>query len=182
MMSKIKRKGKFAHSGDLQWHQNHSSQVIAKCIESTLINKTDISEFIHNHRILPDFLISAKVPRNSRLKRGEEYVENIIRYVISTDGGPLNKIMPSKGKEGQFKRANKLTDDYFNMVMQEIGENVWDERIHTKNKSIYEADRIIGINTGFLVTICNNLSDLNNVSINYDYYIGRVNKIVKEVI
>lgn len=181
-MSKLKRKGKFAYGKDLQRHQNHSSQIIAKCIEAKLIKGTDVSEFIHNHRIIPDFLIGAKVPRNSRLKRGDEYVENIIRYVISIDGEPLNKIMPSKGIEGQFKRANKLTDDYFNSVMQEIGLGIWDERIHTKNKSVYETDRIIGINTGFLVTIYNKLSDLNNVNINYDYYIGRVNKIVNKVI
>jgi hypothetical protein len=62
------------------------------------------------------------------------------------------------GKLGEYKRASKLTDEYFNSVMNEIGEGVWDERIHTKNKSTYQ-DRRIGICTGWCVIVCNNLNE-----------------------
>ena len=52
-----------------------------------------------------------------------------------------------------------MTDSFFNQVMDEIGPGVWDERIHTKNKSMYE-ERRSGINTGWNVQVMNNLPNV----------------------
>ena len=93
--------------------------------------------------------------------------------------------MPAKGIPGEFKRANGLTDgyynsikndEYYNRIKEEFG-NVWDERIHTKNKSVYE-ERRIGIQTGYNVCICNDLNQLPTIDIDYDFYITQAEKLI----
>jgi len=154
---KLKRKG--AYEYNLGWHQNHSALVVPKAAEAALVRGEDIRNFIENHNDIFDFFLRTKVPRNSTLEWGGEQVQNIVRYYISKQGKTLQKVMPPAGPLGEYKRANKLTDAYFQSVMNEIGPGVWDERIHTKNKSKYET-RITGINTGWTVQVCNDLSPI----------------------
>lgn len=186
-MAKVKRKGRYEY--DLQWHQNHSSIVVAMAAEAALVRGEDIREFITNHNDIFDFFLRTKVPRSSILEWGGEKVSNIVRYYISTDGKPLEKVMPPNGPYGEYKRANKLTDSFFTGVMEEIGNGVWDERIHTKNKSVY-AERRSGINTGWKVEVCNNLDDLLlspdggdwTQDINYEWYIQEAEKLTKPLL
>lgn len=176
-MGKLKRKGKYEY--ELQWHQNHSALIVPKITEQVLVKGQDVEECVFNHVNIKDFLLNTKVPRSAKLLHGDTQVGNIIRYVITNDGSPLTKVMKAKGEPGQYKRANKLTDDYFNSVMEEVGLNIWDARIHTKNHSVYEDDRRICINTGFTVTICNDIQMLRTVDINYQYYINEIKKITE---
>lgn len=176
---KLKRKG--AYEYDLAWHQNHSALVVSKAAEAALIRGEDVREFIMRHDDVFDFFLRTKVPRNSALEWGGEKVQNIVRYYISKNGKTLRKIMPPAGPLGEYKRANKLTDAYFNSVMREIGPGVWDERIHTKNKSKYE-ERVTGINTGWTVGLCNRMPFDDTViwsDLNYDWYIKEAKKLVK---
>ena len=172
-MAKLKRKGKYEYK--LEWHQNHSALVVPKVAERVLVNGLNIEECIHSHTDISDFLIMAKVPRKAQLFCGSEQVPNIIRYVITNNGQPLTKLMPAAGELGAFKRANCLTTDFYNSIKDQIGDE-WDARIHTKNKSVYE-ERRTNINSGVLVTICNDIQMLNTLDINYDYYINEVKKI-----
>ena len=186
-MAKIKRKG--AYEYDLGWHQNHSALVVPKAAEAALVHGTDIREFITGHADMFDFFLRTKVPRSSSLEWGGEVISNIARYYISTEGRPLEKVMPPAGPVGEYKRANKLTDAYFNSVMAEIGQGVWDERIHTKNKSMYEIRRT-GINTGWTVEVCNNLPQLIADpdyqdwwrGLNHEWYIKEAEKLVKPLL
>lgn len=171
---KLKRKGCYEYQ--LDWHQNHSALVVPMAAEAALVRGVDVAEFIRNHDDVLDFMLRTKVPRNSRLEWGGEQVQNIARYYISINGRPLEKVMPPKGSEGAFKRANGLTDAYYDQVLEEVGDT-WDERIHTKNKSRYETRRI-GINTGWGVTICNNLTGRTFEDLNYEWYIQEARKIV----
>ena len=181
-MAKIKRKG--AYEYDRGWHQNQSAMVVPRAAEAALVHGTDIREFITGHTDMFDFFLRTKVPRNSSLNWGGEQVSNIVRYFISKEGKKLEKVMPAAGPEGEFKRANKLTDAYFNSIMDEIGLGVWDERVHTKNKSVYE-ERTSGIETGWTVGLCNKMpyddtfiwSDLN-----YEWYIKEAEKLVKPLL
>lgn len=206
----VKRIGAYAYvnaledngTRELPWHKNWSSRVVAMAAEAALVHGQDIDDFIHNHTDIHDFFLKTKVPRSSILEHGGERVANIIRYYISTDGKPLEKVMPPKGEAGEYKRANKLTDDFFNSVIDEVGTGVWDERIHTKNRSVYETRRS-GINTGWGVTICNDLprfvtelssgesdhdigdiEDYNNYfnDLNYQWYIQEAEKLVKPLL
>lgn len=194
---KLKRIGAYAYetaeenpgTRELPYHKDWSARIVAKAAEHALVHGGDIREFITNHDDIFDFFLRTKVPRNSTLEWGGRTVTNIVRYYISTKGKPLEKVMPPKGKLGEYKRANKLTNQYFNSVIEEIGHGVWDERIHTKNKSKYN-ERRVGINTGWNVEICNNLdciliepdggspmSDLN-----YEWYIKETEKLVKPLL
>lgn len=102
----VKRKGAYCHStktetnpkGDLGWHQNHSMQVVAKAAEAALVYGKDIRDFITSHEDIHDFMMVTKVPRNSKLMCGDQQVQNITRYYVSTDGAPLTKIMPPLAK------------------------------------------------------------------------------------
>ncbi|EGC6279346.1 hypothetical protein H9U83_004355 [Salmonella enterica] len=103
---KVKRKGAYCHTtktdanpnGDLGWHQNHSMQVVAKAAEAALVHGKDIRDFITSHDDIHDFMMVTKVPRNSKLMWGDQQVQNITRYYVSTDGAPLTKVMPPLAK------------------------------------------------------------------------------------
>lgn len=172
---KVKRKGAYEH--DLGWHQNHSQLVVPKAAEAALVHGVDVREFIENHEDVMDFMLRTKVPRGSQLEWGGEKQANIVRYYVSTDGDILEKVMPPKGPEGAYKRANGLTDSYFNEILAEVGDE-WDERIHTKNKSKYETRRTTYHN-GYTVMLCNNMNENSVVDINYDYYVAEAMKLVE---
>jgi hypothetical protein len=180
---KLKRKGayEYGHARNGDWHKNHSSPIVAKAAEDTLLNNSDIATTINNHHDVFDFFICAKVPRNFRLEYGQKCIGNIARYYVSTDGDILEKVMPPAGPEGQYKRANGLTNDFYYGVLDEIGEGVWDERIHTKNKSKYQ-NRSTAINNGFTVKVCNDLTKHEVKDINYDWYIREANKLVTPLV
>lgn len=178
----LKRKGAYEYK--LEWHQNASSLIIPKAVEQHLVNGVDVREFIINHKDSFDFMIRAKVPRSNQLVMRfpdlnvDLPMQSLTRYFISKSGGSLIKIAPARGVPGQFKRANKLTDQYFDQVMKEIGPGVWDERIHTKNKSVYTDDIETGISVGWLTTNCNDADKFDWKNLNYDYYIEQVMKLI----
>lgn len=184
---KVKRKGKFEYK--LGWHQNHSALIVPKAAEAALVHGADIREFITNHTDMFDFFLRAKVPRSNTLEWGGIQVNNIERYYISNDGRPLEKVAPPKGPVGQYKRANKLTDAFYDSVMEEIGPGVWDERIHTKNKSTYDTVRT-GIHTGWTVALCSDMDNLLQapdggtpmLDLNYEWYIAETEKLVKPIV
>ena len=89
----------------------------------------------------------------------------------------MKKIAPPTGEIGQYCRKNGLKDSYFNAILNEIGKNKWDERIHTKNKSIYKM-RETSIETGWLVKECNVAKKFDWNDVNWDYYIEEAKKII----
>jgi hypothetical protein len=172
---KLKRKG--AYEYDLGWHQNHSALVVPKAAEAALVHGRDIREFISNHDDALDFMLRTKVPRSSLLEWGGQRVANIVRYYISTEGKTLEKVMPPAGPDGAYKKKNGVPDHYYQQVLAEVGD-AWDERIHTKNKSKYE-ERRMSINTGWLVTLCNDMGDgLDMGDLNINWYVKEAEKLV----
>ena len=174
-MAKIKRKGRYEYK--MGWHQDHSALIVPKAAEAALVHGKDIREYVTQHEDVMDFMMRAKVPRSSTLEWGGKRVANIVRYYVSTDGDILEKVMPAAGPNGQYKRANGLTDQMYQAVIDEIGPGVWDVRIHTKNKSKYE-ERRMGINTGWTVMLCNDMNGFEVVDINYEFYIAEAEKLV----
>lgn len=92
----LKRKGVYEYKR--QWYQNYSMLVIRKAAEAHLIYGADIRGFIESHENIFDFCLTAKVPKTSRLMWGDTQVQNTSRYVVSTGGKSLVKIMPPLGK------------------------------------------------------------------------------------
>lgn len=193
---KLKRIGAYAHvtaeedpgTRELPYHKDWSARIVAIAAEAALVRGEDIRGFVTNHADIFDFFLRTKVPKSSTLEWGGEQVDNIVRYYISTTGKPLEKVMPPNGPPGEYKRANGLTDSYFNTVIAEIGRGVWDGRIHTKNKSTY-GERRSGINTGWDVMLCNDISqdewaqsNYHPCDLNYEWYIKEAEKLVKPLL
>lgn len=183
---KLKRKGAYAYvrpnepDAELGWHQNHGALIVPKAAEAALVHGKDIRAFIECHHNLYDFFLRAKIPRSSVLEWGGKEVANIVRYYISTEGRPLEKVMPAAGPEGAYKRKNGISDHCYEQVLAEVGD-AWDERIHTKNKSTYE-ERRMSINTGWKVQLCNRVftDDLIEYEdLNLEWYIKEAEKLVK---
>lgn len=212
---KLKRIGAYAYetaeenpgTRELPYHKDWSARVVAKAAEAALVRGEDIRAFIIESGYKPvmcihDFFLKAKVPRSSQLWWGDTQVANIVRYYVAVEGYPLEKVMPTNMPEGAYKRANKLTDEYYFNVIQELtGKNPrmepidwaavpWDERINTKNKSKYETTRDTGICTGWKTQIANDLRgyEQHDVwdqlwdSINYEWYIKEAEKLVKPLL
>ena len=171
----VKRKGAYEHDKD--WNQDPSHLIVPKAAEQALTKGTDIREYITNHADAYDFMIRGKAPAGSYLQCGGERQQKLCRYYVSTDGDFLEKVMPPKGPAGEYKRANKLTDRYYQEVMNEIGPGVWDERIHTKNKSKYET-RISSLHSGATVQMANDIRGMSFGDINYDWYVTETEKLV----
>ena len=99
---KVKRIGAYAHVTPLEdpytrevgWHKNHSALVVPKAAEAAMINGTDVSEFVMGYSDQFAFMLSAKVPRSSKLFWGDQQIQNTSRYYVSTDGRSLKKFMP----------------------------------------------------------------------------------------
>lgn len=183
---KIKRIGAYAHETSLEnpgtrelpWHKNWSARVVPLAAEAALVRGEDIREFIESHHDVFDFMLRTKVPRSSTLEHGGERVANTVRYFVSTDGKPLEKVMPPKGELGTYKRKNGISDEYYYEVLDSLEDDQHDERIHTKNKSRHEIRRT-GIHTGWMVTICNDIRDgLDMSGVNFDWYVREAEKLV----
>lgn len=172
------------------WHKNHSAMIIPMAAEAKLVRNIDIETFVTQHRDVFDFFLCCKVPRSNTLEWAGKKVANTVRYYVSHGGRSLEKIMPPNGPLGKYKKKNGISSAYYDEVLAEAGD-AWDERIHTKNKSVYE-ERRTGINTGWNVELCNDLSMLqdeyaeNEVDmhavifekINYEWYIKEASKLV----
>lgn len=212
MDGSLKRIGAYAYetaeenpgTRELPWHKDWSARVVAMAAEQALVHGKSMSEFIHSHTDMFDFFLRTKVPRSSILEWGGDRVSNIVRYYISTTGKPLEKVMPPAGPIGSYKRANKLTDEYYNSVINELIQKEtqnyspgtapsyeemrsrvpWDERINTKNKSKYE-DRRSAVQAGWNVHLMNNIAeDLfehvhHPADLAYEWYIQETKKLVQ---
>ena len=191
---KVKRKG--AYEWAYEWHQDPSATVVPRAAEAFLVHGTPVREFVTSHRDPFDFMLRAKVPRSSTLEmRWPELdvavpLQNTTRYFVSRNGGSLMKVSPPTGEPGSWKRRPKVPDQVYNAVIREnAGKNgekdsqgiLWDERIHTKNKSKHDT-REMGICVGNKVSECARQTDFDWSRLDYEYYITQAQKLVDPLI
>jgi len=171
---------------DLEPHKDASALIIPKAAVAQMVEGIPIEQTINESNDPYDFCIRGKVPYSNKLVlRYKDFnvdikQQKITRYFISKTGASLVKIAPLNEKHivGNYKRANKLTDDYFNEIMNEIGQDIWDPRIHTKNKSKHEDNTETGINANELVTVCNDIKDFNWNNLDKQYYINKAKQLI----
>lgn len=178
---KIKAKGKYwfpkeERDYDGCWNKDFSMMVVPKVAEQVLINGWNPEALVRLMTDPFDFMIRYKTTAGSKVYIGDKEMSKTVRYYVSTAGEPMKKISDAKGSPNDYKRANSLTDAYFNKIMKEIPPNTWDERIHTKNKSKYE-QREFSIESGRKVKCCNVASDFNWNDVDFDYYVKEINKL-----
>jgi hypothetical protein len=171
----VKRKGAYEYV--LEWHKDHSELIVAKAAEAVLIEGADLEQYIYGHPDVMDFMLRAKVPRASSLELEDgTRLQNTIRYYVSTDGQALFKTMPPPPgrKIGDYKQGTGVSDrDY--VTLNQTG--VHDPRIHTKNKSVYEARRT-GLQVGYKIHVCNDIRQIDRTNINYRYYIDQARLLI----
>lgn len=178
---KIKAKGAYwcpkdAADYDGVWNKDFSNMVVQKVIEQSLTKGWNPDALVLLMTDPFDFMIRYKTPKGAKLFIGDKEMTKTVRYYVSTKGEPMKKIATPTGEIGAYKRKSKLTDEFFEGVMNEIGPGVWDARIHTGNKSKYEMTET-SIENGRLVKCCNRASDFNWEDVDYDYYIKEIEKL-----
>lgn len=180
----LKLKGRYNYN--LEPHKDASALIIPQAAVAQMVEGIPIEQTVQQCSDPFDFCIRGKVPYSNKLVLRYKELgvdirqQKITRYFISKTGASLVKIAPLNEKHtpGQYKRANKLTDEYFNEVMNEIGQDVHDPRIHTKNKSKYEDKTETGINACELVTVCNDMKDFNWNNLDREYYIKKAKELI----
>ncbi len=108
---KVKRIGAYTYETPMEnpgkpergWHKDHSALVIPRAAEAAMVTGADIAEFIMNYRDPFAFMLSVKVPRSSTLRWGDERVQNVCRYYVSTKGMPLVKSMPPLAGKDEWR-------------------------------------------------------------------------------
>ena len=156
------------------WHKDHSAMVIQKVSRIALLDGVNPDYLVRLNTDPYDFCLRFKTPSGSVAYIGDKECTKTVRYYVSKTGQPM--IVKSKPKGVGFKRRNGITDEYYNQILSEIAFGSWDERIHTKNKSVYEiVER--SIESGRLVKCCNNIKDFDFNDVDYDYYAKEANKL-----
>jgi hypothetical protein len=140
-----------AYKDDLEWHQNHSALVVPKAVEAYLIDNIPLDVFIKNHTDKFDFMLSLKAARDSKLVL--EKVEG------------LKKEYEELQSTIRYYIAN--TKDTLKKVMPPIGDN--------------KEDRIIGINVGYSVKICNDIDQFSFEDLDYGFYIKEAKKLIEPI-
>ena len=123
---KIKRKGAYEYKKE--WHQNHSSPVVAKVAEQSIINGVNIREALISHKDIMDFMILVKTPKSSMLsysdnKGGLDFkVQNVTRYYVAKDGVNLTKHMPPTKSKPDKWRTFKVESGYKVQICNDIAD------------------------------------------------------------
>lgn len=158
------------------WHKNFSNVVSIRAAVAHMVHGVDIEQFIRFTTNPFDFCCAVKIKRSDNLLWGSKQIQRNTRFYVSTDGFEMVKEMPPGGPTGQPKKANGVSDGFYEQVMSENG-GQWDERVCTKNKSRYEI-RQSAVMAGYKVSVCNNISDFRFDNVNYDWYIAEARKLV----
>jgi hypothetical protein len=168
--------GSIASSQPPAFHKNFSNVVSTRAAVAHMVHGVDIEDFIRFCTNPYDFTCAVKISRSDRLIWGGKDQQRNSRFYISTDGMVLIKEMPPKGKLGAFKKANGVSDQQYESVMNQVGWQ-WDERVCTKNKSRYEV-RQTQVIAGQMVTMCNDIKDFRFENVNYTWYIEEAKKLL----
>lgn len=182
MEGKLKSKGAYWYPKndkeyDGWWNKDFSNLASKIAAEKTITQSWPVETAVRLVTNPFDFMMRYKATGASKLFIGDEKQLKTVRYYVSTAGAPMKKVAPPKGELGQYKRKPKTKDDLFNGVMKEIGKDVWDERIHTKNKSKYEIVTT-SVQAGKLVKQCNVATDFNWNDVDWSYYKEEAKKLI----
>lgn len=159
------------------WYKDLGNIVSIRAANAAMLHGIDPEAYIRAHSDPFDFMCRVKVERGSNLYLGGQPIQGTTRYYVARSGSPMTKVSPPKGEIGAFKRANKISDQDFNRVMAEIGPGVWDERIHTKNKSKYEMVTT-AIEAGWKIAECNDARNFHFDNVDYSYYLNEAKKLI----
>lgn len=182
----IKSKGAYVHK-KIPWHKNHSAVIIARAAEEYLVNGVDVFATIMACKDPFDFMIKAKVPRGSELWLSHDdnktQLQNTTRYYVACYGGKLDKVMPPTDAMREAWRngthyIRQRDGDY--KVVKPDGKRpakTYDE-VPGHLIAAEPQDRVICLESNWLVADCANVANFNWSNLNYNYYIKEAMKLV----
>lgn len=181
---KVKRKGKYWYPETLKdyegwWHKDFSMMVVPKVASLCMIHGWNPEYVVRTWTDAFDFMKREKSKGQTKMFIGDKETSRTVRYYVSKAGQRAYKSMPPTGDVGTYKRKSGLKDSEYKRILAEIPPGSWDERIHTKNKSVH-AQRETSVEAGWLLRECNKAVDFNWQDVDYDYYISEINKIIIE--
>lgn len=183
---KVKAKGAYAYPEsesdyDGNWNKNYSCMIIPKVVRNVLINSTNIYDELfkamHNNQVHDFTLLHSNSSGGYLYVEGKKMGKNT-RYLVTTDGKDSHILYPPKGLLGSYKRKNGISDQEYQSVLSLIGEGVWDNRIHTGNKSKY-TERKIALVSDKLVTECNDIRKANLWKLDFNWYASEISKLTE---
>lgn len=182
MNGDLKRKGAYWYPLNEKeyegwWNKDFSNLASIIAAEKAIVESWPVEVGIRLITNPFDFMLRYKATGSSNLYIGETKQLKTVRYYVSLTGETMKKVSPPKGELGQYKRANGIKDSLFDSVMKEIGKNIWDIRIHTKNKSKYDTV-VTSIQSGWKVKECNIASKFDWSDVDWKYYISESKKII----
>lgn len=158
------------------WHKDLGNCVSTRAAVASMVHGVDPETFIRLTTNPYDFMCRQKTRRADELWWGDERAQRTTRYYISDTGAELIKQSPPKGVEGAWKKANGVTQYEYDQVMM-AGGGQWDELVCTKNKSKYST-RKTNLQSGYVVSLCNDVQDFDFNNVNYEWYINEARKLV----
>lgn len=180
---KMKRKGTYFFPETIEeydgiWNKDFSMMAVQKAAELSMRYSIPPEQAIRFVTDPFDFMIREKAKGKTKIFIGDKECQKTVRFYVSKAGEPMKKVSPSKGTPGDFKRKSSLSDAFYNKIRSEIGPGVWDERIHTKNKSVYAEQDSTGVVSGYKVRDCSKASDFRWEDLDYDFYVEEIKKIL----
>jgi hypothetical protein len=129
-----------------------------------------------------DFMMRAKVNRNDWLYYGDTEVQRITRYFVSNSGDYLVKhMLPTADQKAEWhtKKFWRHTVNGKLQMASKAPSKLW---VACPPPSAEPPIRTIGIDSGYRVTICNDLTGLDMSDVDISYYVARTRKLVDELI
>jgi hypothetical protein len=166
---RLKRKG--AYLTDRAWHQDPSALVVPKLAEAALVHGADVESAAWCHADPFDFMHRGRAQGGDVHRLGTHDMPRTFRYFLARDGEPLTvRRPPPAGKaQGDYKKKAGVTDAEY-AAHNVTG--VWDERIHTKNKSVYD-EREQAVCKGYLAADCSRVGRFDWSRLDRSWYVKR---------
>jgi hypothetical protein len=158
------------------WHKDLGNVVSIRAAVAAMTEGIKPEDFIKNCQEPFDFMCRIKVNKSDNLFLNSQQIQKTSRYYVSTNGGEMVKSSPPTGTIGAFKKKNGVSDAEYNKIMTDSA-GAWDERVCTKNKSKYEL-RETTIESGYKITLCNELKDFSFDNVDYEWYTKEANKLI----
>lgn len=183
---KVKAKGAYwfpesESDYDGNWNKNFSSMIIPKVARKVLVSGANIYDemfkAMHNNDTF-DFTLLHTNSSGGLLHIDGAKVGKNTRYTVSNNGHDSFILYPPKGPEGEYKRKNGIDDSLYLSVKKEIGDGVWDARIHNAKKSKY-TERKVSLIADRKVIECNHIGRANIWNLDFDWYAQEIRKLTE---
>lgn len=160
-----------------QWHKDHSMHIVPKVVEKVLVEGWNAEALLMIETDPYNFMKRYKTPNGSKVMIGDQECTKTVRYYISKSGQEMKKISPPKGQAGTYKRKSGISDREYETILASIPPGAHDERIHTKNKSVYGTTER-SIDSGYKVRECNVAAKFDWDDLDLNYYLEEINKLI----